>query len=572
LDLRLLGEFRAEIDDRPIPPDAWRQGRAAALVKLLALAPRHRLTRDQLIEALWPEASPDSGGTNVRKAVHFARRALGGEEAIAVGAGLVELWPNGDVASDVEQFEAAADLALASGDATALRAAAALYADELLPDDRSEPWAEDRRLALRDRYLVVLRRAGMWERILELEPTDEEAHRELMRAHLEAGNRRAAIRQFERLREVLRDELGVGPDPQSVALYERVLETEGRDAPTAAERARALLAWGLIHWKRHDLEEAERTALEARALAVDAGLGAQVGEASILLSKIGVARGEWRNPLREELVETVRRTPDLAPFVFDSNLCFTEFCLYLPDGTAEMAVFADELREAATSAGSTRALALAALIQGETELLAGQLEQAEATLKHAVELHREADTNSGESLSLERLAEVSNALGQRSKARKLLERAQHLAEGDPLGSHLLVKIQGALIEAAGDPSAAATVAAESERILARSDVCDQCSMSMRVAASIAFSRAGDVSSARRHLDEAARISEMWEGGTWPAAVHEARGHLELAEGHEGEGAVAFTEAAAQFERAGRPFDAARSRMAGQRHRASAITR
>ncbi len=48
----------------------------AELVKLLALAPRHGRHREQLIEALWPDLSPDSGG-KPRKAAHDARRALG---------------------------------------------------------------------------------------------------------------------------------------------------------------------------------------------------------------------------------------------------------------------------------------------------------------------------------------------------------------------------------------------------------------------------------------------------------------------------------------------------------------
>lgn len=559
LDLRLLGEFRAEIDGRVVPSDAWRQGRAASLVKLLALSPRYRLSRDRVIEALWPGVSPDAGGTNVRKAVHFARRALGGEQAIAVRAGSVELWPTGQVTTDVERFEGASARAFSSHDSEAFRQAAKLYPDDLLSDDPAEPWCEDRRRALRETYQNVLRRAGMWSRLLEVDPTDEEAHRELMRAHLDAGNRQAAIRQFERLREVLREELGVGPDPLSVALYEKVLAREGQEAPTAAERARALLAWGLIHWKRHDLEEAERTALEARALAVDAGLGAQVGEASMLLASIGHARGKWRNFLRDEIVETVRRTPDFAPFVFDSNLCFTEFCLYLPNGTTEMARFAVELHDAAASAGSTRALALAALILGETQLLAGRPDEAEETLRRAVDLHRETKTDSGQSMSLERLAEVSMALGQRWKARRLLLSALRLAEGDPLGSHLLVKIHGAMVEAASDPEEATTVAAEGERVLAQGDVCEQCSMSFRIAASNAFSRAGDVTSARRHLDEAARISEMWQGGPWPAAVHEARGHLELALGNRTTAEAQFETAAGLFERAGRPLDATRCR-------------
>jgi DNA-binding SARP family transcriptional activator len=528
LDLALLGHFHVRIDGVDVPSEAWRQGRAAALVKLLALSPRKRLSRDEAIEALWPGVSPEAGGTNVRKAVHFARRALGGEETIGVRSGSIELWPNGPIATDVDRFEEASAAALASSDASAFRQASELYAGDLLPDDRSELWCDDRRRALRETYLSVLRGAGQWARLLELDPTDEEAHRELMRSHLDAGNRREAIRQFERLREVLREELGVGPDPESVALYEQVLAHEGQDAPTAAERARALLAWGMIHWKRNDLDEAERTAQEARALAVDAGLGAQVGEASSLLASIGIARGQWRNFLRGELVETVRRTPDVAPFVFDSNLCFTEFCLYLPNGTAEMATFAGELADAAGAVGSARAAALAALVLGETELLDGRLDDAEMTLRRAADLHRGTKTNSGESVSLERLAEVSTARGQRWKARRLLESALRLADGDPLGSHLLVKIYGAMVDAAATPEEAAAVAADGERVLSDSDVCQQCSMSFRIAAANAYTRVGDIPNARRHLEAAGRVSDMWQGGPWPAAVREAEARVEAA--------------------------------------------
>ncbi|HEX8024692.1 MAG TPA: BTAD domain-containing putative transcriptional regulator [Candidatus Limnocylindrales bacterium] len=535
LDLQLLGDFRAEIDGETIPRAAWRQGRSGDLVKLLGLAPRRRLSRDDVIEALWPGVAPDAGGASVRKAVHFARRALRGEPGIGVARGSVELWPLGAFDSDVERFEAASARALVDGAPGELEAAIGLYGGELLPDDRSEPWTEARRRGLADTYARLLRAAGRWSELVELDPTDEAAHRGLMRAQLESGNRQAAIRQFERLREVLRDELGVGPDPESVSLYERVLAREGQDAPTPAERARALLAWGMIHWKRNDLDEAERTALEARALAVDAGLGAQVGEASSLLASIGVARGQWRNFLRDELLETVRRTPDVAPFVFDSNLCFTEFCLYLPDGTREMASFADELTDAASSAGSARAAAHAELIRGETELLDGHLDEAEATLRRAAELHRRTKTNSGESLSFERLAEVSTARGQRWKSRRLLESALRLADGDPLGSHLLVKIQGAMVEAAADPQEAVAVAAHGERVLSDSDVCQQCSMSFRMAAARAFTAVGDLANARRHLDEAARVSAMWQGGPWPSAVADARAGLEAAAAGRGAG-------------------------------------
>jgi DNA-binding SARP family transcriptional activator len=67
-----------------------------------------------------------------------------------------------------------------------------------------------------------------------------------MMRHLQAGERREAIRQFERLRDALREHIGVGPDPTTVSLYEKVLAMEGHEPPTPVERAAALLAHGLV--------------------------------------------------------------------------------------------------------------------------------------------------------------------------------------------------------------------------------------------------------------------------------------------------------------------------------------
>src|SRR6266446_4626750 len=103
---------------------------------------------------------------------------------------------------------------------------------------------------LQRRYLDVLRAGALWDRLAEEDPTDEQAAQALMRAHLDAGERREAIRRFERLREALRDHLGVGPDTTTVSLYEEVLAAEGAPQPSAAERAHALLAWALVHMNR----------------------------------------------------------------------------------------------------------------------------------------------------------------------------------------------------------------------------------------------------------------------------------------------------------------------------------
>src|SRR5438093_9820697 len=100
--IRLLGGFEVEIDGRPVPASAWRRRRAAEVVKVLALAPRHRLHREEIADALWPDLPPQAGAANLRKALHFARRALGGDEAIGAEGDVVVLWLRGELVIDAE--------------------------------------------------------------------------------------------------------------------------------------------------------------------------------------------------------------------------------------------------------------------------------------------------------------------------------------------------------------------------------------------------------------------------------------------------------------------------------------
>src|ERR687893_944204 len=76
LRIKLLGGFSASVGSRTIQQNAWRLRKAAALVKLLALAPRHRLHREQVVDALWPDLGRRAASNNLRQALHTARQAL----------------------------------------------------------------------------------------------------------------------------------------------------------------------------------------------------------------------------------------------------------------------------------------------------------------------------------------------------------------------------------------------------------------------------------------------------------------------------------------------------------------
>ena len=218
--VELLARFRVMLDGHAIPDDRWPGRRSAELVQLLALSKGRRRLRDQVIDALWGHLDPDAGAANLRKAAHHARKAIGHADAVGLRGGMVALFPGHEVEVDVERFESAATAALRSSDRVACAAAAAMYPGDLLPEALYEEWTQARREELRSLYRRLLFTSEQWERLVELDRTDEAAYRELMRAALRTGARHAAIRWYGRLRTVLEHELGVLPSPETIALYE----------------------------------------------------------------------------------------------------------------------------------------------------------------------------------------------------------------------------------------------------------------------------------------------------------------------------------------------------------------
>ncbi|MFD0202744.1 MULTISPECIES: AfsR/SARP family transcriptional regulator [Saccharothrix] len=549
--VRVLGRFTVSVDGRPVPGDVWRNRRAADVVKLLAIAPDHRLHREQVMDRLWPDLPVDAAGANLRKALYYARRALGRADAVRCEGRLLTLWPAGDLDVDLDRFERAADAALASGDPARCAHAAADYRGGLLADDRYECWAAEPHEKVEARYVALLRAAGDWERLLELDETDEDAHRAVMRRHLATGHRREALRQFERLRRALRERIGVGPDAETVALYESAL-TSARP-PSPAQRAAVALANGLVAFGRRHLAEAEDLARQARVLALDADLGHELGEASTLLALVAHARGTWHRLFREKFADSVRHPT--RPEVFDAHLCFQEFYLYGPEGHEGAESFGRDLLAIASRAGSAAGRALAHLLLGEFALLSGHLDAAVATFGASLAEAERAGCVSARSLALERRAEANVRRGDRAAARADLDRALPLAHASGIPSHLVIRVHGVRVPAADSLGGELGAIRDAERWLAEvPHVCDPCSIGFRIAAATACATAGSPSRARSHLAEAERISGLWQGGPWTAALWEVRAEVRRAEGHHAQAAALFLEAADRFAALGRPLE------------------
>ncbi len=112
----LLGGFRISVGDRIIRENTWRLRKAASLVKLLALAPGHRLHREQGVEALWPRLGRRAASNNLCQTLHVARRTLEHSASASSAASRylhlrgerLVLCPDSPLWVDVEAFEEAA--------------------------------------------------------------------------------------------------------------------------------------------------------------------------------------------------------------------------------------------------------------------------------------------------------------------------------------------------------------------------------------------------------------------------------------------------------------------------------
>ena len=238
--VRLLGGFSVLAADAVIEAEAWRSAAVPTLVKLLAVGPPHRRPRAEVLALLWPDRERATALAALRRAVASAARVLGpdvvtlDDHGVALGARV-----------DAEEFEAAAARARARPDPGAYETALDLYAGELLPGDRNEPWTNGRRRALGALHtalcleLADLRGAGrearvVLERALDADPLAEPVHRALMRLYARCGRPQRALTQYQLLRRE-RAAAGAGaPDEQSRALYQTMLPTVPADRPPVA--------------------------------------------------------------------------------------------------------------------------------------------------------------------------------------------------------------------------------------------------------------------------------------------------------------------------------------------------
>jgi DNA-binding SARP family transcriptional activator len=241
--IQICGRLAVEIAGRNVTAlIPRRQGRV--LFTYLVVHRHHEVSRDQLIEALWAGSVPPDAEGALSSLLSRLRHAIGlealegrGEVRLVLPAGA---WIDYEAAEEAlhraESAIAQAQWARAWG--PALVALFAARRGFLRGEDA--PWIAACRRRLEDIHCSALEcyaasslglsgtELHVGERtareLIELAPYRESGYRLLMEILAARGNLAEALRVYEELRTLLREELGAGPSPPLQAIHLRLLK------------------------------------------------------------------------------------------------------------------------------------------------------------------------------------------------------------------------------------------------------------------------------------------------------------------------------------------------------------
>jgi SARP family transcriptional regulator, regulator of embCAB operon len=254
--IQLAGQIAVEVEDRRVEDELpGRQGRL--LFAYLAANRLRWVTRDEVIEALWPDESSTATDAALRSLLSKLRRTF----EISTQSGQLRLELPDGARVDLEAARDAmhrAESALAQGEwarAWSASQVALMTAQRgFLPAEGSpwiddvRRWLEELRVRALETYTVASLGLGHTElasaeraarELIRLAPYRESGYRHLMAALAQAGNRAEALRVYEGLRKLLKEELGIAPSAETQELHGQILRADpprpGVDRPVRSE-------------------------------------------------------------------------------------------------------------------------------------------------------------------------------------------------------------------------------------------------------------------------------------------------------------------------------------------------
>ena len=239
LKLQFLGQVRITNEDEP--PIDLASEKMIALLAYLAVT-EESFSRPQLEALLWGDSPPEKAQTSLRTAVYNINKRI--EGLLNTTRKTVTFAPQRPFSIDTQQFQAL----IKNGDIDSLTTAVSLYRGDFLAGlniadaPEFESWLLRQRERLRLDVLTTLEtlveqhiNAGNYpdaiqacRQLLTIEAWRESVHRQLMLLLARNGAYNAAIKQYNQCCQMLEDELGVPPMPETEALYQRIVALRQR--------------------------------------------------------------------------------------------------------------------------------------------------------------------------------------------------------------------------------------------------------------------------------------------------------------------------------------------------------
>jgi len=237
--IRCMGGFSIGLPHADNRLLSWKTNKEKEICAFLIHHEGKRVDTAFIIESIWPGYDLKKAKTYLYTCLSYLRRSLQ-EHGVPMR---VEKDGNGfairldGAAADVTEFERLLDEIL-----TAEEPDERLYGkiNELYKGEYMEGcdfgWALARREAIKVKYIRALRRMSRHfrmrgrisletdclQRLFAIAPDSEADGRELIRLHLEAGNRNEALRVYRQLEHAIREQLGVALEEETVKLQKQI--------------------------------------------------------------------------------------------------------------------------------------------------------------------------------------------------------------------------------------------------------------------------------------------------------------------------------------------------------------
>jgi PAS domain S-box-containing protein len=219
--------------------------KTAALMAYLCMHAGRRLTRESLCGLLWSEKSETQARHSLSQALSEARKTFG-DDFVQTDGRMIWIDASRVWVDTFELIRLTHEKTVSS-----LDRAEALYQGDFLAfgeldQERFDEWLLSERerfrqiaqkglataLALRVGDADAERSLNTARAILALDPFDESAHRVLMQAYAAQGCTPLAVEHYHQLARTLRQELGIAPDPQTMATFQAI---EKRSKPQPSQ-------------------------------------------------------------------------------------------------------------------------------------------------------------------------------------------------------------------------------------------------------------------------------------------------------------------------------------------------